>query len=56
MTNCVSVWCELWFDRRAVTALEYAIIAGVLVATIVIGFDTFAGDLSDRFNNIASGI
>jgi len=56
MTNCVSVWCELWLDRRAVTALEYAIIAGVLVATILIGFNVFANDLSNRFNNIAGGI
>jgi Flp pilus assembly pilin Flp len=56
MTNCVTVWCAIWLDRRAVTALEYAIIAGVLVATIVIGFNVFAGDLSNKFNNIANGI
>jgi Flp pilus assembly pilin Flp len=56
MTTCVTVCCALWLDRRAVTALEYAIIAGVLVATIVVGFNVFAGDLSSRFNNIANGI
>jgi Flp pilus assembly pilin Flp len=56
MTTCVTVCCALWLDRRAVTALEYAIIAGVLVATIVVGFNVFAGDLSSKFNNIANGI
>jgi Flp pilus assembly pilin Flp len=56
MMNCVSVCCELWLDRRAVTALEYAILAGVVVATIAIGFNVFAGNLSSRFNNIASGL
>ena len=35
----------LWDDHRAVTALEYAIIAGVIVATIAVGFNVFAGDL-----------
>ena len=54
--NYVSSWSELLRDRRAVTAVEYAIIAGVLVATIVVGFNVFAGDLSSKFNTIASGI
>ena len=51
-----AVCLSIWLDRRAVTALEYAIIAGVLVATIVLGFNVFAGDLANRFNNVASGI
>lgn len=56
MLNYVSVWAGLSLDRRAVTALEYAIIAGVLVATIVLGFDVFANDVSNRFSNVASGL
>jgi Flp pilus assembly pilin Flp len=56
MINYARVWSELVLDRRAVTALEYAIIAGVLVATIVIGFNVFAGALSDKFNTVAAGI
>jgi Flp pilus assembly pilin Flp len=50
------VWSRLVLDRRAVTALEYAIIAGVLVATIVIGFNVFASALSDKFNTVSAGI
>lgn len=30
MWNYVSAWAGLSLDRRAVTALEYAVIAGVL--------------------------
>lgn len=56
MMNYLSAWAGLSLDRRAVTAVEYAIIAGVLVATIVIGFNTFANDVSNRFNNIANGL
>jgi Flp pilus assembly pilin Flp len=56
MISYVSVWSGLMLDRRAVTALEYAIIAGVLVATIVIGFNVFASALSDKFNSVAAGI
>jgi len=56
MLNYVSVWAGLSLDRRAVTALEYAIIAGVLVATILIGFDVLANDVSNRFSNVASGL
>lgn len=56
MVSYLCVWCGLPLDRRAVTSLEYTIIAGVLVATIVVGFKVFAGDLSNKFNTIAAGI
>ncbi len=56
MFNYLSAWCGLALDRRAITSVEYALIAGVLVATIVVGFKVFAGDLSDKFNTIATGI
>jgi Flp pilus assembly pilin Flp len=46
----------LYTDERAVTALEYALIAGVIVATIAVGFNVFASDLSVKFNTIASGL
>ena len=46
----------LCLDNDAVTALEYALIAGVLVATIVIGFNTYMTDLSSAFSNIGSSL
>jgi Flp pilus assembly pilin Flp len=56
MIEYLANWSALKLDRKAVTALEYAIIAGVLVATIVIGFNVLAGDLSARFNNIGTSL
>jgi Flp pilus assembly pilin Flp len=49
-------WLELWLDNDAVTALEYALIAGVLVATILIGFNAYEGDLTNHFSNIGSSL
>ncbi len=43
-------------DRRGVTALEYALIAGILVVVIAVGFGVYAGDLSDKFNFIGLGV
>jgi Flp pilus assembly pilin Flp len=43
-------------DRRAVTALEYGLIAGVIVATIMVGFSLLANDLSQQFQNIGNSV
>ena len=43
-------------DRRAVTSLEYGIIAGVLGLTLVVIFTTFGTTLSTLFNNIGTSI
>ena len=56
MTELLAYCSALRLDRKAVTALEYAIIAGVLVATIVIGFNVFAGDVSVRFSNVGTSL
>jgi Flp pilus assembly pilin Flp len=39
-----------------VTALEYAIIAGIIVTTIVVGFTSLGGALSNQFSNIGASI
>ena len=56
MYEYLKTWIELKTDRRAVTALEYALIAGVIVATIVIGFTTLANDMSNKFSNIGQSL
>jgi Flp pilus assembly pilin Flp len=43
-------------DRRAVTALEYGLIAGVIVATIMVGFSLLANDLSQQFQNTGNSV
>jgi Flp pilus assembly pilin Flp len=43
-------------DRRAVSALEYGLSAGVIVATIMFGFTLMAGDLSELFQTVGDKV
>jgi Flp pilus assembly pilin Flp len=52
MVENLKTWLELHRDERAVTALEYALIAGVIVATILVGFQALATNLSTYLANI----
>lgn len=56
MYQIAKSWLSLGSDRRAVTALEYAMIAGIVVAVIAVGFGYFASDLATQFNNIGSSL
>lgn len=56
MSECLRLWPRLRNDHRAVTAMEYALIAGVLVVTIILGMDVYGSDLSNYFNNIGTSI
>jgi Flp pilus assembly pilin Flp len=47
-------WAALKMDRRAVTALEYGLIAGVIVASIMVGFSLLANSLSKSFSTIGN--
>jgi Flp pilus assembly pilin Flp len=56
MIEYMKTWLELKLDRRAVTALEYGLIAGVIVATITVGFSLLANSLSKSFSNIGQSL
>ncbi|HUW80712.1 MAG TPA: Flp family type IVb pilin [Acidocella sp.] len=45
---------RLWRDRRAVTAVEYAIIAGIIVTALVISVSAIGPALNPTFNTISS--
>jgi Flp pilus assembly pilin Flp len=51
-----TMWLKLKIDRQGVTALEYGLIAGVIVATIAVGFALLANDLSQQFSNIGNSL
>lgn len=54
MTKIVKTWMGLKSDRRAVTALEYGMIAAVVALVMVVGAGQLGTRLSTQFNNIAS--
>ena len=56
MVLFLTTWLQIQTDRRAVTALEYGLIAGVIVATITIGFKLLANNLSTKFSTIGSSL
>ena len=47
-------WLGLISDTRGVTALEYGIIAGVLVTVVVSGFHLLGNNLSTKFVIVAN--
>ena len=56
MIEQMKIWLALASDRRAVTALEYALIAGIVVAVIAVGFGVFASDLSLKFSAVGGSL
>jgi Flp pilus assembly pilin Flp len=56
MIEYAKTWLEMKLDRRAVTALEYGLIAGVIVATIAVGFSALSGALSTKFQSIGTSL
>jgi pilus assembly protein Flp/PilA len=56
MCDYLLTWLQLKTDRRAVTALEYGLIAGVIVAVIMLGFAGLANSLSTKFVNVGKSL
>lgn len=54
MTEYLKTWLELKLDRRAVTALEYGVIAGVLAVVVVTAFTTLGNGLNNAFNTASA--
>ena len=54
MYEYVKTWLELKTDKRAVTALEYGLIAASVVAVGILGFGTLMTNLSAKFNSVAN--
>jgi pilus assembly protein Flp/PilA len=56
MIQIATTWLAIRTDRRAVTALEYGLIAGVIVAVITLGFTSLADALSTQFTDIGDSL
>jgi Flp pilus assembly pilin Flp len=56
MSSLARLWPALKADRRAVTALEYGLIAGIITVTIMAGFSILANSLSAEFASIGNSL
>lgn len=56
MTRIIALCRAIRANRRAVTALEYGLIAGLIVAVIAVGFSGLANALSNQFSAIGGSL
>ncbi|HUN42567.1 MAG TPA: Flp family type IVb pilin [Acetobacteraceae bacterium] len=56
MLELVKTWLELKYDRRAVTALEYGLIAAAIAAVIAAVVFKLGTDINSTFNNVAASL
>ncbi len=53
---CYSLLASLNTDRRGVTAVEYAVVAGVLVAIIATAFTSLGNGISSTLTAVVSAM
>jgi Flp pilus assembly pilin Flp len=56
MVPYTSAWLQLQPDHRAVTTLEYGLIAGIIVATLTLGFNIPMTDESSKFISVGTSL
>lgn len=54
MIEYLKTWLALKTDSRAVTALEYGVIAGILAVVVVTAFNTLGTGLNTAFTSIST--
>ena len=56
MIEYLKTYWSLKHDTRAVTALEYALIAGLVAVVIIAGVTTFGTNLNSAFAKLSSDV
>jgi Flp pilus assembly pilin Flp len=56
MLEILKIWLELKYDRRAVTALEYGLIAGAVAAVIAATVVGMGQAIETKFTTIAASL
>jgi pilus assembly protein Flp/PilA len=56
MYTFIKTWIELKTDKRAVTALEYGLIAAAVVAVGLAGFSIIGANVASKFNGVKSAL
>jgi pilus assembly protein Flp/PilA len=54
LIGCRQVFVSLLDNRRAVTAIEYALIASLVAVAVVTGAKAIGVDLATTFNNVST--
>ncbi len=54
MYEYIKAWLELKADRRAVTALEYGLIAALIAVVIITGVTTLGTSLNGTFAKVSA--
>ena len=54
MYEYLKLWAELKTDRRAVTALEYGLIAGLIAVALITGAASLGTHLNSTFAGVAT--
>lgn len=47
---------RLWAHQEALTTVEYAVAGGIIVAAVIVGFQTLGGNVGTVITNIAAAI
>jgi len=53
MTECIRIFAAICQDKRAVTAVEYGIMAALISAVLVTAIGTLTGGLSAVFTRLS---
>ncbi len=56
MFEYLKLWTELKTDRRAVTALEYGLIAGLIAVALIAGATSLGTHLNNTFTGVATNL
>ena len=56
MYEYIKTWLELKTDKRAVTALEYGLIAAAVVAVGLAGFSVVGTNLATKFTSVKAAL
>ncbi len=54
MFSRLKTWLKVLSDSKAVTTLEYGIIAGIIVVTVLAGFNNVGSNLNRKITNVAA--
>jgi len=56
MLHYVDIWLELRADRRAVTALEYALMGSLIAVAIIAAVIGLGTSMQTTFNTVSNGL